>query len=300
MPKVTIIGGSVIDLFLYPHHHMNLHDSNPGYLKKSLGGVGRNIAENLSRLGIETTLITPLGQDHYQKMILDQADMIGLTIRPIPIKETPLYVSVMDEQGEDLIGVAVMDDIEKMTKEDILVYKNDIDQADILVMDTNLSLEVITYFLQAYHDKVYIDAISGQKAIKLHQVLRYIHTLKLNLIEAKTLAGFNDEVKVDLEQLGHYFLNQGTKEIYLTLGEKGAYHFTQQKTLHKKAIKTKIIGATGAGDAFFAGVIYAAVLQKEGLSYGLVNAYLNLMDPHAVNPLLTSEILEKTLKELSL
>lgn len=297
MPKVTIIGGSVIDLFFYPHHKMNLHDSNPGYLKKSLGGVGRNIAENLSRLGIETTLITPLGQDHYRTMILDQANEIGLTICPITIKETPLYVSIMDHEGEDLVGVAVMDEIEKMTKEDILIYQQWLDDADIIVMDTNLSSEVLTYFLKRYQEKVFIDAISGQKAIKLKQGLPYIHTLKLNLIEAKTLAGFGDDTIESIKQLGHYFLEQGTKTIYLTLGQRGAYVFTKDKVLYHQAIKTSIVGATGAGDAFFAGVIYAAIHHQEGLLYGLGNAYINLMDPHAVNPKLTSEILENTVKE---
>jgi pseudouridine kinase len=300
MPKVTIIGGSVIDLFLYPHHHMNLHDSNPGYLKKSLGGVGRNIAENLSRLGIQTTLITPLGQDHYQAMILDQAKAIGLNICSIPILETPLYVSVMDEKGEDLVGVAVMDDIQKMTVKDILIYQPYIDEADILVMDTNLSRDVLSYFLKKYQHKMYMDAISGQKAIKLRDLLPYIHTLKLNLIEAMTLAGFGDDTKEGLHALGHYFIDQGIDEIYITLGEKGAYYKNKDKTLFQKPIPIQIQGATGAGDAFFAGVIYAAAHNKEGLSYGIANAYFNLKDPHAVNPILTSEILENIIKEWSL
>lgn len=297
MPKVTIIGGSVIDLFLYPHHQMNLHDSNPGYLKKSLGGVGRNIAENLSRLGIQTTLITPLGQDHYQTMILDQAKEIGLNVCPIPIQETPLYVSVMDEKGEDLVGIAVMDEIQSMTKDEILRYVSFLDEADILVMDTNLSEDVLSYFLNKYQHKIYIDAISGQKAVKLRGLLSYIHTLKLNFIEAKTLAGFGDDTKEGLLRLGQYFIHQGLDEVYITLGEKGAFYQNREESLFQKPMPVTIQGATGAGDAFFSGVIYAAIHHKNGLMYGLANAYINLMDPHAVNPLLTSNQLETIVKE---
>ena len=300
MPKVTIIGGSVIDMFLFPHQTMNLHDSNPGFLKKSLGGVGRNIAENLARLGVDTTLITPLGQDHYRQMILDQAKSIGLTMCPIAIVETPLYVSVMDEKGEDLIGVAVMDAITKLTTSEILRFEQKIDQADLLVMDTNLSEDVLAYFLERYKHKVYIDAISGQKAIKLKNLLSKIHTLKVNLIEAKTLAGFGDASIESIQKLGSYFIEQGIKQIYITLGEHGAFHANKDQVIFRQAPHVHIVGATGAGDAFFAGVIYAAVHQKDGLLYGMANAYYNLMDAHAVHPLLNSQIIETITKEWSL
>lgn len=38
-------------------------DSIPGKVKMSFGGVSRNIAENLSRIGINTKLISVLGDD---------------------------------------------------------------------------------------------------------------------------------------------------------------------------------------------------------------------------------------------
>ena len=118
---------------------MHLYDSNPGFMKKSLGGVGRNIAENLARLHIPTTLITPLGHDGYVHMILDQAQKIGLKILPIEINETPLYVSIINELGEDMIGVALMDEIASVKHEDIMKYQKILDVAELIVLDTNLS-----------------------------------------------------------------------------------------------------------------------------------------------------------------
>lgn len=300
MKRVCVIGGSVIDLFLYPHQHMNLRDSNPGYMKRSLGGVGRNIAENLSRLGIDTTLITPLGQDNHRVMIERQAHDIGLKLCPIEIKETPLYVSVIDEKGEDLIGVALMDEIAAMSIESIMVYQKILDHADLIVLDTNLSEDVLTALLALYGHKSYVDAISGQKAIRLKHVLSHIHTLKMNAIEASTLAGFKDDSHADLDQLGNYFIEQGTKEVFITLGDKGVYYANKDMAEMRSSVKVDVINSTGAGDAFFAGVIFAKIHGYDPISYGIANACLNLKDAHAVCDTLSKEKLIDTVKELNL
>lgn len=300
MKRVCVIGGSVIDLFLYPHHDMNLYDSNPGYMKSSPGGVGRNIAENLSRLGVHTTLITPLGEDHYRKMIEDQAKDIGLTLYPINIKETPLYVSIIDQKGEDLVGVALMDGIESIHMSSIMKYKDVIELSDIVVLDTNLSEDVLTEILVLYGDKSYIDAISGEKAKRLKHLLHRIHTLKMNFTEATTLAGFGEDSVDGLEQLGKYFLDQGTNEVIITLGEKGVYYESHDMAQFRSSLKIDVVNSTGAGDAFFAGVIFAKVNELDPISYGIANACINLGDTHAVSQVLSKEMIIQYVKEKNL
>lgn len=300
MKRVCVIGGSVIDLFLYPHHQMNLHDSNPGYMKRSLGGVGRNIAENLSRLGVNTTLITPLGQDHHRTMIENQAHEIGLKLCPIEIKETPLYVSIINEKGDDLIGVALMDEIAAMSVQSILVYQHELEQADIIILDTNLSEDVLFALCALYGHKSYVDAISGQKAIRLKHVLSHIHTLKMNVIEATMIAGFGDDSNEGLGRLGRFFIEQGTKEIFITMGEKGVYYANEEKAEFRPSIKVKVINSTGAGDAFFAGVIFAKIHGFDPLSYGIANACINLSNEHAVCDILSKEKIISYVKELNL
>ena len=300
MKRVCVIGGSVIDLFLYPHHDMNLYDSNPGYMKSSPGGVGRNIAENLSRLGVHTTLITPLGEDHYRKMIEDQAKDISLTLYPINIKETPLYVSIIDQKGEDLVGVALMDGIESIHMSSIMKYKDVIELSDIVVLDTNLSEDVLTEILVLYGDKSYIDAISGEKAKRLKHLLHRIHTLKMNFTEATTLAGFGEDSVDGLEQLGKYFLDQGTNEVIITLGEKGVYYENHDMAQFRSSLKIDVVNSTGAGDAFFAGVIFAKVNELDPISYGIANACINLGDTHAVSQVLSKEMIIQYVKEKNL
>ena len=49
MPKLYAIGGVTVDLVGSPYKPLKLHDSNPGTIKLSFGGVARNIAENAVR-----------------------------------------------------------------------------------------------------------------------------------------------------------------------------------------------------------------------------------------------------------
>ena len=64
---VTVIGGSNMDIQGFPNNPLVMKDSNPGKVDISMGGVGRNIAENLSRLDVNTKLISAMGNDLYVK-----------------------------------------------------------------------------------------------------------------------------------------------------------------------------------------------------------------------------------------
>ena len=283
MKKVVVIGGSVIDLFLYPHQKMKLHDSNPGYMKRAFGGVGRNIAENLVRLSVDTTLITALGKDLWGQEIYENARDLGMCINYIEVSETPLYISVISEKGEDLVSVALMDEIEKMDKETLASRDVFISPADIIVIDTNVSEETLSYILHTAKVPVYVDTISSQKAIRIKKNLSYVHLLKMNLMEAEELSGLKVDEKIFVEDLGDYFINQGVKEVIITLGSEGAYYQSKDIKEFKKPFDTHIKNTTGAGDAFFAGVIYAKMHGLEPLKTGLAAAAINVQSEDAVS-----------------
>lgn len=77
---VVVIGGTNIDLQGFPRKKLIMKDSNIGSVKISLGGVGRNIAENLTRLGFYTKLISIIGDDVYGNLIMEKSREIGLDL----------------------------------------------------------------------------------------------------------------------------------------------------------------------------------------------------------------------------
>ena len=64
-PFVSVIGGANIDIHGRSTQALRSNDSNPGDVHISAGGVARNIAENLARLGADTRLISAVGDDHW-------------------------------------------------------------------------------------------------------------------------------------------------------------------------------------------------------------------------------------------
>ena len=70
-PYILTIGGTNVDIQGKSHTNVVRYDSNPGMIGISFGGVGKNIAENISRLGISSKLITALGDDLYGNDIME-------------------------------------------------------------------------------------------------------------------------------------------------------------------------------------------------------------------------------------
>ena len=67
--RCAVVGAANIDIGGFPLGRLSLRDSNPGRITLSAGGVGRNIACNLARLGVETRLIAALGTDAFADLI---------------------------------------------------------------------------------------------------------------------------------------------------------------------------------------------------------------------------------------
>lgn len=79
-PKAVVIGGSVIDLIAKSYEPLIPHTKNPGYVSQHLGGVGRNIAEALTRLNQKPLFLSAVGSDWYAKMVEIHSNEIGLVI----------------------------------------------------------------------------------------------------------------------------------------------------------------------------------------------------------------------------
>ncbi len=292
MKKVLVVGGAVIDIFAQPKGKFILRDSNPGRLRKSLGGVGRNIAENLARLNVDTTLITAIGKDDGKKLIMQNAQDVMLKLSSIPINQTPTYISILDENNDTVAAVADMDEIELICKEDIkkrdVIFQN----TDYIIIDTNLKEEVLSYIFKTYQGKeFYADVISCQKADRIKPFYRYLKGIKLNLLEAKYLCGLDSE---DPKVIARYFISRGVGEVYLTLGKLGALYMDKKEFKKIGAHEVVVKNTAGAGDAFLAGVLYAKVNELDPMIYAQRAAELTLKSEQAVSDDMNIKNLEET------
>lgn len=292
MKKVLVIGGSVIDIFAYPKGKLILGDSNPGYLKRSLGGVARNIAENLARLDVDATLFTVLGKDEGRRWIMTSAQEAKLKLSATTVDQTPSYLSILNEENDHVVSIALMDQIETLSIEDVKKRSNIFNRVQIVVLDTNLHQDTLDYIAKTYKDKdIYIDVISCQKADKVKSIYPYIHTLKMNLLEANYLAEADN--KLDDHTLGKYFISKGVKEVYITKGREGSFYVSNDEFREMETKKVEIKNVAGAGDAYLAGVIYAKLNDLDPLLYGTYAARITLQDEKAVSQDMSKEKIEE-------
>ena len=191
-PYVVVVGGVNIDICGKAFEPLIPCDSNPGSVRMSMGGVGRNIAHNLSLLGQKVYLLTALGEDDYADDIRANCALNGIDLTyacTVPEGRTSTYVYLAGPDGDMALAVCDNEIARFVTPgylEDCLPVLNG---AAAVVIDTNLSEDAVVWLGRNVTAPLFADAVSVAKAKKLRPILDRLHTVKPNRLEAEALCG---------------------------------------------------------------------------------------------------------------
>ena len=260
-----VFGISIYDIFGFTAHNYRSHDSNPGRVKVSFGGVCRNIAENMARMGANTKFISVLCNDEKGKSILKHSESINVDMSDSLIIEgasTPTYVAILDEKGE-MVSAIVDIDVEHHVTEEFIDSKSDVIEGSEYMFFGADNPKILEYIVKKYNKKTkfVLDPVSAAKAANIKDLLPYFHTVKPNRHEAEVLCGFKLETVEDVRRAGKYFLSLGIQNIFISLDADGVYYCTPVEEGIVKPNKVDVINVTGAGDSFIAGVGYSYLNQ---------------------------------------
>ena len=294
--KIVVIGESNIDIMVVPQAEQRSGGCTSSHITFHHGGVARNIAHNLCLLGHEVQLASVFGDDGFAESLMEECHDIGIDLSLSSQYEdakSPIFLSFNDELGKMTSAVS---DIELNSLLDMDWIRDRIDainRADLVVADTLLTAEALSFLIDHCLVPLYIDAVSPNRALLLSEAMKLswkksFHALKCNLAEAKTLTG-----ATDTDEAVRLLIDKGVKEVFLTLGEDGVCYGTKKGIQHFPAIATEAINVTGSGDAFFAGVIHAEVMNvkgEEAVAYGIKTACHNVKSEAPVNPMLRPDL----------
>lgn len=288
---VLVIGGANVDVFAQSEAALVYHDSNPGQITVGCGGVGRNIAENLGRLGLNVELITVLGADVFAELIRQSCQVanVGLT-HSLSVKSTSsAYLSVHDPQAEMLLAINSMQLINQLDAKYLTSCEAAISAADYLVLEANLSTKALDFIFSRFSAKqILADSVSTLKAARLQPYLSQINILKPNRAEAVLLSGLNDNATItDVIAALH---NQGVGKIVISQGAEGVIASTGSEVQRFKAFSGRAQNVTGAGDALMAGLVYGTATGwnwNKTVRFGCAAAQITLSAPAAVNAEIT-------------
>ena len=292
-PFVAVIGGANMDIHGIPAARLRAKDSNPGTVHTSPGGVARNIAENLARLGADCRLVAPVGNDHHGQLLMKQGDEAGIDMRNMLVFEsanTSTYLSVLDHSGDMSVGVSDMSILDKLNADQLRLHEKMLRQSSLIIADTNLTDDVLSYLTSTFSDHtLFIDTVSTTKAVRIAPYLNAVHTLKPSLIEAEAIAGIKTRCDDDLASLAAWFHDRGVKRLFITLGARGVFYSAddQQSIVETPGSATKSVNAGGAGDAFVAGLAHAWLHdwpEERATRFAMSAAKLALSHVATINP----------------
>jgi pseudouridine kinase len=303
--SVVVIGGANMDLHARSTEPMVLGSSNPGTATLSPGGVGRNIAETIARLGTPVALVAIVGDDSLGDEVLAWTELAGVDcsqVRRRPMR-TGTYNALLGADGELVAAVADMAATDEINPLVLEAAREVIEGADLLVLDGNLLTATVDHALDLAAGiglQVALDPVSVPKARRMVAALRPDRPVRLitpNLDELSALTGLpvgsDEEAAVAVGALHEL----GAETVWLRRGARGSVVSDQRGLVELPAYQTTVRDVTGAGDAAMGAFCHALVGGADlhdAVRYGQAAAALTVASDATVRPDLSDELIRRT------
>ncbi|MBZ0298886.1 MAG: carbohydrate kinase family protein [Anaerolineae bacterium] len=299
---VLVIGSAGIDVKGRPTQELEWETSNLGRVRNSVGGVARNIAENLARLEVETILLTAVGKDNAGRRVIHKCEDAGINcarVQTIPQARTGTYLALLTPKGDLMTAISDFAVIQHVNSDYLRSHEDLFAEAAMVVLDATLSPDALAtaFELTTRHQvRICVDPTTPALALNLCQYIDQMYMVSPNAAETTALCGLEDPAH-DYESAtnaARQLVAMGAKVAVVTLGEKGLAYADGSGGGHIPAISTRVVDPTGAGDAFSGAVIFGLLNEvplDEALRLGVTAASLTLQSPHTVLPHLSQEML---------
>ncbi|CAF1929678.1 hypothetical protein HID58_066740 [Brassica napus] len=241
----VVVGALILDVHAKPSSTAPISGTTvPGQVLFTPGGVARNVAECIYKLGIRPFMIGALGIGGPANVLLKDWKLSTEGILRREDITTPIVSLVYDIHGEVSAGVARVDAVEKfLTPEWIQRFEPNISSAPVLVIDANLStlaLEASCKLAAEFNVPVWFEPVSVTKSRRIASIAMYVTVVSPNQHEliamANTLCARNmfktlkpednkllpEDVFCALRPAILVLLESGIKVVIVTLGSNGA------------------------------------------------------------------------------
>jgi pseudouridine kinase len=226
------------------------------------GGVARNVAHNLVRLGVATSLISLTGDDDDGHALVRELERDGVDargVRTVAGAATAQYVAVIDPQGALVLEIADMSIFASFGPDDLARAWPSIATAAWIVADTNLRPDVIEALTQRRCGAGYrlaLDAVSLPKAASLPERLDGVDVLFLNEAEAAAyLAAHGTLPDGPARAQALAVRARGAGAVVLTRGAADVLVARDGVEAIPAFPARNVVDVTGAGDALLAATI---------------------------------------------
>ncbi|HXH80975.1 carbohydrate kinase [Nocardioides sp.] len=301
-PAAVVVGGANMDFKARSRARATPQTSNPGHGSMAPGGVARNIAENLARLGDRVHLVSVVGRDPLGETLLRQTVAAGVRVEHVTRTERPTgtYTAVLDADGELIVAIADMEATSEIGPELVGSARDLIASAGVLVLDGNLSRATLDHVLDLSSGvRTIFEPVSVPKASGLKDAVDdRVYAVTPNRDELTALTDLPARTDRQVRRAISALHARGVELVWVRLGDRGSLLATMEETIEIPALPASVEDVTGAGDAMLAAfchILLAGGTPQHAAHFGHAAAALTIASPHTVRPDLTPRLVQATL-----
>jgi len=277
-PNLVVVGSSNTDMVVKVSHLPAPGETVlGGEFVTAGGGKGANQAVAAARLGAAVTFVARVGADALGSAALSAFGAEGIDTRYVSVDPgAPSGVALIfvDDEGENMIAVAPGANA-RLRAEDVVSAEAPLSAARVLVTQLEVPLEAVFAALRAARASGVTSLLNPAPAPAEglpSDLLALVDIINPNRTELSRLTGRAVASLADSEEAARALLDSGTRGVVVTLGAEGALVVDATGVEHVSAYRVRAIDATGAGDAFTAGL---AVATARGATLQAAARYAN-------------------------
>ncbi len=295
--RIICIGGANVDRKAKLTGPVQIGTSNIASFTQSCGGVARNVAENLGRLGCPTSLITCTGDDKDGTWLLNHTAEHNVDTSQsftLPAQATGTYTTILQEDGYMFIALDNMQIYENIDIDIIKTKLSYILSAHLVFVDANFSSDILAYIIEQskYNNlNLCLSSISSYRANKLPSDLEGVSLLVGTKEEFEIIAGSVISRPSDYLEVCKKIRRKGVKNIVLYLQKEGIFFLTEDGN-HEfiRFADVNAVDTTGASDALIAAILFGLSRGEsfyKSCRMGIAAASLTMRTNETVYPNLT-------------
>lgn len=254
MAKIVVIGSTNTDMVVKSARLPKPGETLlGGKFFTNLGGKGANQAVAVARMGGEVNFISRLGDDVFGKKALHQFKKEGISSRYLSIDEyeaSGTALITIGGQGENVIVVAPGAN-NTLTSKHIDDAKEDIKSADIVLIQLEIPMQVVTYAIQmanALGKRVILNPAPAQQLTE--KSLSCLYAITPNESEAEYLTSVKVVDEHSAKMASRVLRAQGVEVVIITMGDHGAHVSSDEFEGMLPGRKVEVVDTTAAGDTF--------------------------------------------------
>ncbi len=269
-PSVAVIGTVFMDCKGFARHLYNPYGRNLGSIRFVHGGVGRNVAQNLSLLNLEVVFVSTIDESAMGEEVARRLRQAQVNLDYLGVGRSHgmgLWLALLDQKGDLAGSISQMPDLTLLQR--LVTDKGPeiMERVTHVVLEIDLNAEIARKVidLSRQHKKPVYGIPGNLDVILKHRdLLSQTECFICNEVEAGRLIGkeiTGSEIDEVLQVLKNFVKSEGLSSMVITLGPRGSVYVDSRtgEQGYQPAFETRVIDSSGAGDAFFSGTVMGLI-----------------------------------------